>query len=61
MHVYHNYYKKNFLLFFFTVYKNEWKLHKFWRQKNKKSDFYKSKKAFQLADIDLNEILVSKN
>ena len=30
-------------------------------KKNKKSDFYKSKKAFQLADIDLNEILVSKN
>ena len=31
-----NYYKKIFLHFFFTKYKyrNEWKEHKFWRQKN---------------------------
>ena len=44
------------LLFSFTEYKNEWKEHKFWRQKNKKSDFYKNKKVFNL-DIDVNEIL----
>ena len=29
-------------------------------KKNKKSDFYKNKKAFQLVDIDVNEILVFK-
>ena len=45
----------------FTVYKNEHKEHKFWRQKNKKSDFYKNKKyRFNIDDIDVNETLVSK-
>ena len=39
---------KNFLFFFFTEYKNEHKEHKFQRQKNKKSDFYKS----QIDNID---------
>ena len=29
-------------------------------KKIKKSDFYKNKKAFQLVDIDVNEILVFK-
>ena len=29
-------------------------------KKIKKSDFYKNKKAFQLVDIDVNKILVSK-
>ena len=44
-------------LFFFTAYKNEWKEHKFC---DKKSDFQKDKKAFQIDDVDVNEILVSK-
>ena len=48
------------MLFFFTAYKNEWKEHKFWRQKNKKSDFYKNKKITKIDDIDVNKILVSK-
>ena len=61
MHVYPNYYKKKFLLFFFTEYKNEWKEHKFWRQKNQKSAFYnKNKKIFNINYIDVNKILVSK-
>ena len=30
-------------------------------KKNKKCDFYKNKKAFQIDDIDFNKILVSKN
>ena len=51
---------KNVLLFFFTEYKNEWKQHKFQRQKNKKSDFYKSKEICDINDIDVNKILASK-
>ena len=49
-----------FLTFFFTKYKNEWKEHKFWSQKNKKSDFYKNKKVTSMDDIDSHKILVSK-
>ena len=49
-----------FLLFLFTNYKNEQKQHKFRRQKNQKSDFYKNKKIFNIDDIDVNKILVSK-
>ena len=30
-------------------------------KKNKKSEFYKSKKVFQIDDVDVNKILVSKN
>ena len=41
------------------MYKNEWKKHKFWQQKNKKSEFYKKKKVTKLDDIDFNKILVS--
>ena len=51
---------KKCLLFFFNVYKNEHKEHKFWQQKNNKSDFYKNKNAFQIDDVDVNKILVSK-
>ena len=52
---------KKILLFFFTVYKNERKEHKFWQQKYQKSDFYnKNKKIFNIDDIDVNKILVSK-
>ena len=29
-------------------------------KKNKKSEFYKNKKAFQIDDVDVNKILVSK-
>ena len=47
------------LLFFFTEYKNEWKQNKFRR---KTSDFYnnKDKKIYNIDDIDVNKILVSK-
>ena len=51
---------KNFLLFFFTEYKDEWKEHKFWQQKSQKSDFYKNKKIFNIDDFDVNKILVFK-
>ena len=52
---------KNFLLFFFTVYKNERKEHKFWQQKYQKSNVYnKNKKIFNIDNIDVNKILVSK-
>ena len=30
------------------------------KKKNQKSDFYKNKKAFQIDDVDVNEILVSR-
>ena len=52
---------KNFLLFFFTEYKNEWEQHKFRRQKNKKKWLIQQKqKLFNTNDIDVNKILVSK-
>ena len=43
------------------MYKNEWKEHKFRRQLNKKSDFYKNKKVVQIDDVDVNKILISKD
>ena len=55
-YIYLNYFKK----IFFTVYKNEWKEHKFWQQKNQKSEFYKNKKVSEIDKIDVNKILVSK-
>ena len=48
---------KTFLLFFFTIYKNEWKEHKFQWQK-KPSTFYKNKKIYSTNDIDVNNILI---
>ena len=52
---------KVFLLFFFIVYKNEGKEYKFWQKNIKKSDFYnKNKKIFNIDDIDVNKVLVSK-
>ena len=52
---------KNFLLFFFIVYKNELKEHKFNNKNIKKSDFYnRNKKICNIDDIDVNKILVSK-
>ena len=51
---------KNLLLFFFTVYGNEWK-EAFWRQKKiEKSDFYKNKKIYNVDGIDISKILVSR-
>ena len=43
-------------------YKNEWKQHKFRQQKIKITDFYKNKNKniFNIDDIDVNKILVSK-
>ena len=49
MHVYPNRYKKDFyffLLFFFTVYKTEWKEHKFRRQKNQKNRLLQKQKKY---------------
>ena len=41
--------------------KNEWKQHKFQQQKNQKSDFHNNnKQIFDINDIDVNKILVSK-
>ena len=53
-------YKNCYTLLFFTKYKNEQKERKFWRQKNKKSDFYKNKKVTKIDDDTyVNKILVS--
>ena len=53
--------KKKFLLFFFTVYQNEYKQLNFTDKKIKKSDSYnKNKKTFNIDDVDINKILVSK-
>ena len=41
------------ILVFFTKNKNEWKEHKFRRQKNQKSDFYKNKKVFKIDETDV--------
>ena len=51
-----------FLLFFFIKYKNERKEHKFNdKKKKKKKDFYsKNENIFNINDIDINKILVSK-
>ena len=45
--------------FFFTIYKNEQKEHKFRRQKIQKGPLQKQK-SIQIDDIDDNKILVSK-
>ena len=57
--MYLNYYKF-FFNFFFAIYKNELKEHKFRRQQNPKSEFYKNKKVFLIDDVDVNKIQVSK-
>ena len=58
MHIYPQITIKKMLLFFFTEYKNAWKFD----DKKKKSDFYnnKDKKIFNVDDVDVNKILVSK-
>ena len=48
------------ITFFFTQYKNERKEDEFWRQKNKKSDFYENKKVTTIDDTDVNKTLVFK-
>ena len=40
-----NYYLKN--LHFFVKYKNEWKEHKFWKQKNRKKEFLQKQETIQ--------------
>ena len=52
--------KKKNLLFFFTIYKNERENNKFWRQKNKKKRLLQQQKQFNIEDIDMNKILISK-
>ena len=56
MHAYPNYYK-NFFTFFLHISGNSINFND---KKIKKSDFYKSKKIFNINDIDVNKILVSK-
>ena len=46
--------------FFSLIYNNERKNINFVDQKIKKSRFYKNKKIFNIDDIDVNKILVSK-
>ena len=60
MHVYNNYYKKYFTFFLLYIRLNEKNIN-FNDKKIKKSDFYKkSKKMFNIHDIDVNKILISK-
>ena len=59
LHLRHQNYNKKFLLFF-TKYNNEWKEHKFWRQKNQKKWFLQNQTGFKIDEIDVNKILVSK-
>ena len=51
---------KKILLFFFTVYKNNRKEHKFWKQKNQKKWLLWKQKVTKVDDIDANKIFVSK-
>ena len=60
MHAYPNYY--NFFFYFFSSLsiKVSGNSIKFYNKKIKKSDFYKNTKIFNINDIDINNILVSK-
>ena len=60
MHVYTNYYKKSIYLFSPLSIRMSGNSIKFDDKKIKKSDFYKNKKIFNINDIDVNNILVSK-
>ena len=61
MHVYHNYYKKSFTFFPLPHIRMNGKNINFDNKKIKKGDFYnKTKKIFNIDDIDVNKILVSK-
>ena len=61
MQVYPNYYKKNYF-FSLSCIKNGEKNHRFWRKKDHKKEFYNddNKKIFNINDININEILISK-
>ena len=58
--MYPNYYKKFVYFFSSQNIKINTKNINFDKKKIKKSDFYKNKKAFQIDNIDVNKILVSK-
>ena len=61
MHVYPNYYKKKFYFFSLLYIRTNGKSINFNDKKTQKSDFYnKNKKIFNMDDIDVNKILVSK-
>ena len=60
MHVYPNYYKFFLLFFFSPSIRTSGNSINFDNKKIKKSDFYKNKKIFNINDIDVNKILVSK-
>ena len=60
MHVYHNYYKKTFTFFLYYIRMNRKNIN-FDDKETKKNDFYKkNKKIFNIDDIDVSKILVSK-
>ena len=61
MQVYPNYYKKK-LLFFFIMYKKWGKESQILAKKDHKKEFYNddNKKIFNINDININEILISK-
>ena len=61
MHVYPNYYLKK-ILFFFLTYKNGKKDNDFGEKKTTRKEFYSddNKKIFDINDININEILISK-
>ena len=60
MHIYPNYYKKIFTFFSSQSIRTSGNSINFNDKKIKKSDFYKNKKIFNINDIDVNKILVSK-
>ena len=61
MHVYRNYYKKVFYFFSLLYIRMNGNSINFDNKNIEKSDFYnKNKKIFNIDDIDVNKILVSK-
>ena len=60
MHVYINYYKKFFTVFTLLYIRMSRKTINFDDKKIEKSDFYENKKIFNIDNIDVNKILVSK-
>ena len=60
MHVYLNYYQKSFYFFSSQNIRMSGNSANFNNKKIKKSDINKSKKIFNIDNIDVNKILVSK-
>ena len=60
MRVYPNYYKRIFYLFSSLSIRMNGNSIKIDDKKIRKSDFYKNKEIFNIKDIDVNNILVSK-